>query len=219
MVSSSCSGHCRFSPGSPAQRLQPAEDIPWAGQVQCLRGDIHLQVLQGPDHMFPGTECWPFPRYQCSCGRLMVWASSWPLQGLYCSMGDIHQRIDVAYQLLHITQGLGHNSQGFLLYYTRLDEDMFGLLDDQSVFITDDRSIGVIDLNKGFPPDSLSHSASGQDIFSCLGQGTSSYQRTPPCSAIRPTQSLSLLCAVLLSRLLLTSRDKGAKPTVLQLAL
>lgn len=99
--------------------------------------------------MFPGTEGWPFPRHQGSCGRLMVWASSRPLWGLYGSSREFVQRVDVAYQLLHITQGLGHNSLGFLLYYTRLGEDMFGLLDDQRVFITDASSIGVIDLEQG----------------------------------------------------------------------
>uniref|UniRef100_A0A4W5RNN5 Uncharacterized protein n=1 Tax=Hucho hucho TaxID=62062 RepID=A0A4W5RNN5_9TELE len=64
--------------------------------------------------MSPGTEGWPFPRHQGSCGKLMVWA----------------------YQLLQITQDLGHNSLGFLLYYTR-------------VFITDASSIGVIDMEQG----------------------------------------------------------------------
>ncbi|XP_038870774.1 divergent protein kinase domain 2B [Salvelinus namaycush] len=161
--------------------------------------------------MFPGTEGWPFPRYQGSCGRLMVWASSRPLWGLYGSSREFVQRVDVAYQLLQITQGLGHNSLGFLLYYTRLEEDMFGLLDDQRVFITDASSIGVIDLEQGFPPDPPSQTGSGGDIFSCLGQGASPCHRSPPCSSVRPTQSLTLLCTALLPRLLLTER--GAQPT------
>ncbi|XP_010888255.2 divergent protein kinase domain 2B isoform X1 [Esox lucius] len=159
--------------------------------------------------MFPGTEGWPFPRYQGSCGRLMVWASSRPLWGLYGSSEEFFQRVDVAYQLLQITQGLGHNSLGFQIYYTRLEEDMFGLLDDQRVFISDASSLGVIDLEQGLPPDTPSHSGSGKDIFSCLGQGLSTCHRPPPCSSVRPTQSFTLLCTVLLPRLLLTPSEKG----------
>lgn len=97
--------------------------------------------------MFPGTEGWPFPRYHGSCGRLMVWTSSRPLSGLH--KAPIEQRADAAYQLIQLTQGLSSNSLGFRLYYTRLGEDMFGLLEDGRVFITDASTIGVIDLEQG----------------------------------------------------------------------
>ncbi|XP_010888256.2 divergent protein kinase domain 2B isoform X2 [Esox lucius] len=131
--------------------------------------------------MFPGTEGWPFPRYQGSCGRLMVWASSRPLWGLYGSSEEFFQRVDVAYQLLQITQGLGHNSLGFQIYYTRLEEDMFGLLDDQRVFISDASSLGVIDLEQG-PTNPLLFQR-GQFTETCCE--TMGFPLTPP-----PTQAL-----------------------------
>uniref|UniRef100_A0A8B9J914 Divergent protein kinase domain 2B n=1 Tax=Astyanax mexicanus TaxID=7994 RepID=A0A8B9J914_ASTMX len=97
--------------------------------------------------MFPGTEGWPFLRYHGSCGRLMVWAGSGPLKKLYSS--PLAQRADAAYQLLHITQSLACNSLRFHLYYTTASEDMFGIVEDGRVFITDASTIGIIDLQEG----------------------------------------------------------------------
>lgn len=97
--------------------------------------------------MFPGTEGWPFPRYHGSCGRLVVWAGSRPLSALYSA--PLEQRVDAAYQLLHIAQALAANSLRFRLYYTRASEDTFGLAEDGRMLVMDASGIGVIDLQEG----------------------------------------------------------------------
>lgn len=50
VLGSISSGACWYSPCSPAESPHPAESLSGAGQVQCLRGDVHLQeALEGPD--------------------------------------------------------------------------------------------------------------------------------------------------------------------------
>uniref|UniRef100_A0A668AXX4 Divergent protein kinase domain 2B n=2 Tax=Myripristis murdjan TaxID=586833 RepID=A0A668AXX4_9TELE len=156
----------------------------------------HPLVLQ----MFPGAEGWPFPRYHGACGRLMVWTSSRPLSALYGA--SMEQRADAVYQLIQLSQGLDSNSLGFRLYYTQLGEDMFGLLEDGRLIISDASTIGVIDLVQGFPPDRPSPSGPDEDIFACLGQGTSPCSQPPPCRSVRPSQSFTMLCRHLLPKLL-----------------
>uniref|UniRef100_W5L1Y7 Divergent protein kinase domain 2B n=1 Tax=Astyanax mexicanus TaxID=7994 RepID=W5L1Y7_ASTMX len=146
--------------------------------------------------MFPGTEGWPFLRYHGSCGRLMVWAGSGPLKKLYSS--PLAQRADAAYQLLHITQSLACNSLRFHLYYTTASEDMFGIVEDGRVFITDASTIGIIDLQEGFHSEE-NPQANHSDVFSCL---SGSCLQVPPCESVRPSQSFTLLCRHILPKLL-----------------
>uniref|UniRef100_UPI003AAEB05D divergent protein kinase domain 2B n=1 Tax=Centroberyx gerrardi TaxID=166262 RepID=UPI003AAEB05D len=171
--------------------------------LYTLAVNQHPLVLQ----MFPSTEGWPFPRYHGACGRLMVSTSSRPLSGLYGA--SVEQRADAAYQLIQLSQGLDSNSLGFRLYYTRLDEDMFGLLEDGRLLISDASTIGVIDLVQGFPPDPPSPSGPDEDIFSCLGQGAPACARAPPCGSVRPSQSFTMLCRHLLPKLL-PARERQA---------
>ncbi|KAG7331183.1 hypothetical protein KOW79_005152 [Hemibagrus wyckioides] len=149
--------------------------------------------------MFPGTEGWPFPRYHGSCGRLMMWAGCRPLRNLYPS--PLAHRSDAAYQILHTTQSLASNSLHFHLYYTSVSEDIFGIAEDGRIFIMDASTIGIIDLKEGFQTeaDTQNHT----DVFSCL---SGSCTRTPPCESIRPSQSFTLICRHVLSKLL-TSTD------------
>ncbi|XP_009303084.1 divergent protein kinase domain 2B isoform X3 [Danio rerio] len=151
--------------------------------------------------MFPGTEGWPFLRYHGSCGRLMVWAASRALRTLFSS--PLERRADLAYQLLHITQSLSANSLRFRLFYTRIPEDMFGILEDNKVFIVDTSTIGIIDLQEGHPPDK-DLLPEELDVFSCL---SGSCVRPPPCETVREAQSFILLCKYILNNLL-TSNDK-----------
>ncbi|XP_056321539.1 divergent protein kinase domain 2B [Danio aesculapii] len=151
--------------------------------------------------MFPGTEGWPFLRYHGSCGRLMVWAASRALRSLFSS--PLERRADLAYQLLHITQSLSANSLRFRLFYTRIPEDMFGILEDNKVFIVDTSTIGIIDLQQGHPPDE-DLLPEELDVFSCL---SGSCVRPPPCETVREAQSFILLCKYILNNLL-TSNDK-----------
>ncbi|XP_073702257.1 divergent protein kinase domain 2B [Garra rufa] len=146
--------------------------------------------------MFPGTEGWPFLRYHGSCGRMMVWAGSKPLTSLFSS--PLERRADITYQLLHITQSLSSNSLQFNLFYTSVSEDMFGTLDDSRVFIVDTSTIGIIDLQEGYPPDK-DLLPEHLDVFSCL---SGSCVRPPPCETVRAAQSFILLCKHVINKLL-----------------
>ncbi|KAI1885085.1 hypothetical protein AGOR_G00216560 [Albula goreensis] len=169
--------------------------------LYTLSVNQHPLVLQ----MFPGTEGWPFPRYYGSCGRMMVWTSTRPIRDVYGSSLEI--RADIAYQLLHITQGLGSNSLHFHLYYTSVTEDMFATLEDGKLFIVDASTIGIIDQLEGIPPDPKpEQEKESMDVFSCL---SGSCSRPPPCSSVRPSQSFTLLCRDLLPKLL-TPQDARA---------
>uniref|UniRef100_A0A671T6S0 Divergent protein kinase domain 2B n=1 Tax=Sinocyclocheilus anshuiensis TaxID=1608454 RepID=A0A671T6S0_9TELE len=143
--------------------------------------------------MFPGTEGWPFLRYHGSSRRMMVWAGSKPLRSLFSS--PLERRADIAYQLLHITQSLSANSLQFSLFYTKVSEDMFGTLDDSRVFIVDASTIGVIDLQEGYPPDE-DLLPEHRDVF-CL---SGSCERPPPCETVRA--SFILLCKHVINNLL-----------------
>ncbi|XP_036401439.1 divergent protein kinase domain 2B [Megalops cyprinoides] len=199
----------------PSQRLldrlvRRYAEVTDAGSVQMkhfaerdkLRLLYTLSVNQHPLllQMFPGTEGWPFPRYYGSCGRVMVWASTRPIRSLYGS--PLETRADLAYQLLHVTQGLGSNSLRFRLYYTRVTEDMFATFEDGKLFIVDASTIGIIDQLEGFKPE-RGQEQSRKDIFSCL---SGSCDAPPPCGSVRPSQSFALLCRDLLPKLL-TARD------------
>ncbi|XP_035267649.1 divergent protein kinase domain 2B [Anguilla anguilla] len=200
----------------PSQRLldrlvRRYAEVTDAGSVQMkhfaerdkLRLLYTLAVNQHPLllQMFPGTEGWPFPKYYGSCGRMMVSATTRPIRSTYDSA--LETRADIAYQLLHVAQGLSSNSLRFLLYYTRVSEDMFATFEDGKLFIVDASAIGIIDLLEGVPPDS---EPEREDVFSCL---STSCARPPPCSSVRPSQSFSLLCRDLLPKLL-TPRDTRA---------
>ncbi|KAJ8247023.1 hypothetical protein GJAV_G00257890 [Gymnothorax javanicus] len=158
--------------------------------LYTLAVNQHTLLLQ----MFPGTEGWPFPKYYGACGRMMVWASTRPLKNIYGSA--LETRADIAYQLLHVTQGLSSNSLRFLLYYTRVYEDMFATFEDGKLFIVDASTIGIIDLLEGIPPEP---GEERRDIFSCL---STSCEQPPPCSSVRPSRSFTLLCRDLLPKLL-----------------
>ncbi|XP_061090569.1 divergent protein kinase domain 2B [Conger conger] len=166
--------------------------------LYTLAVNQHPLLLQ----MFPGTEGWPFPRYYGSCGRMMVCASTRPIRNAYSS--TFKTRADIAFQLLHITQGLSSNSLQFLLYYTRVTEDMFATFEDGKLFIVDASTIGIIDLLEGVPPEPEREER--RDVFSCL---STSCDRPPPCGSVRPSQSFSLLCRDLLPKLL-TPQDVQA---------
>ncbi|XP_026861010.2 divergent protein kinase domain 2B [Electrophorus electricus] len=157
-----------------------------------------LAVSQQPliQQMFPGTEGWPFPRYHGSCGRLVVWAASRPLTGLYAS--PLVRRADAAYQLLHTTQSLASNSLRFNLYYTRVSPTTFGITEDGRLSIMDASNIGIIDLQDGFSNEDPQ--ANHTDVFSCL---SGSCERPGPCTSVRLSQSFTLLCRHVLPELLL----------------
>ncbi|RXN28918.1 deleted in autism-related 1 [Labeo rohita] len=156
--------------------------------------------------MFPGTEGWPFLRYHGSCGRMMVWAGSKPLRSLFSS--PLERRADAAYQLLHITQSLSSNSLQFSLFYTRVSEDMFGTLDDSRVFIVDTSTIGIIDLQEGYPPDE-DLLPKHLDVFSCL---SGSCVRPPPCKTVRAAQSFILLCKHVINKLIMPNDVQSGLP-------
>ncbi|KAJ8351765.1 hypothetical protein SKAU_G00232410 [Synaphobranchus kaupii] len=170
--------------------------------LYTLAVNQHPLLLQ----MFPGTEGWPFPKYYGSCGRMMVWASTRPIRNAYGS--TLETRADIAYQLLHITQGLSSNSLRFLLYYTRVTEDMFATYEDGKLFIVDASTIGIIDQLEGVPPEPKREER--RDVFSCL---STSCDCPPPCSYVRPSQSFALLCRDLLPKLLTPQgRAGGTSP-------
>ena len=77
----------------------------------------------------------------------MLWTSSEPLSGLYGA--SYERKADAAYQLIQLTQGLDSNSLGYRLFYTRLHQDMFGVLEDGRLFVGDASTMGVIDLVQG----------------------------------------------------------------------
>ncbi|KAK1797838.1 hypothetical protein P4O66_008191, partial [Electrophorus voltai] len=163
--------------------------------LRCFLATPHVHS-RGMTQMFPGTEGWPFPRYHGSCGRLVVWAASRPLTGLYAS--PLVRRADAAYQLLHTTQSLASNSLRFNLYYTRVSPTTFGITEDGRLSITDASNIGIIDLQDGFSNEDPQ--ANHTDVFSCL---SGSCERPGPCTSVRLSQSFTLLCRHVLPELLL----------------
>ncbi|KPP62497.1 deleted in autism-related protein 1-like [Scleropages formosus] len=167
--------------------------------LYTLAVNQHPLVLQ----MFPGTEGWPFPRYQGSCGRVIVHAGTRPLADLFG--GALATRADAAYQLLHMAESLRTNSLHFNLYYTHVADDMFATFEDGRVVIVDASAIGIIDRLEELP-QKAEPERDHTDIFSCLGL---SCKRALPCSSVRPSQSIMLLCQHPLPRLLLPQDLQG----------
>ncbi|MBN3288576.1 DIA1R protein, partial [Polyodon spathula] len=167
--------------------------------LYTLAVNPHPIMLQ----IFPGTEGWPFVRYYGSCGRMMVSTSTKPIRQSYGSSSET--TADLAYQLLHVTQSLRTNGLNFLLYYTRVTDDMFGTFEDGRLFITDASTIGVIDKQEGLhqTDDRLQDY---RDVFSCLSLNCKS---SLPCQTVRESQSLLLICRDILPKLLQPSQNQN----------
>ncbi|XP_043928307.1 divergent protein kinase domain 2B isoform X2 [Protopterus annectens] len=146
--------------------------------------------------VFPGSEGWPFPKYIGSCGRTIVIASTQPIKTFYNSTPDVVA--DIAYQVLHITNFLRNNDFNYSLFYTHVHSDMFGLVKDGRVLVTDASTIGVLDKQGGqLMPNEFQPN---KDVFTCL---TSDCNTTlPTCSSIHDVQSLEMVCKHILPKLI-----------------
>ncbi|XP_042316808.1 divergent protein kinase domain 2B isoform X2 [Sceloporus undulatus] len=160
--------------------------------LYTLSVNAHPIMLQ----IFPGAEGWPFPKYLGSCGRLIVTISTRPLKAFYGASSDV--AADLALQVLAVLESMTNNDLNYFFYFTRVDAGTFGVFSDGHLFIRDASTLGVIDKQEG--SQWMNGQQEEKDIFSCLVTDTQSMQ--PPCNSIKPTQSLSMVCAELLSKLL-----------------
>ncbi|XP_043928306.1 divergent protein kinase domain 2B isoform X1 [Protopterus annectens] len=160
--------------------------------LYTLSVNTHPIILQ----VFPGSEGWPFPKYIGSCGRTIVIASTQPIKTFYNSTPDVVA--DIAYQVLHITNFLRNNDFNYSLFYTHVHSDMFGLVKDGRVLVTDASTIGVLDKQGGqLMPNEFQPN---KDVFTCL---TSDCNTTlPTCSSIHDVQSLEMVCKHILPKLI-----------------
>lgn len=93
---------------------------------------------------FSQSEGWPFPHYYGSCGRIIV--EEYVGQSLaYYEDSPWEQRLDIAYQLLQISQMMTENTLDFALYMTDLNLDNFAVRKDGTVFLIDVENIVVVD--------------------------------------------------------------------------
>ncbi|XP_035224093.1 divergent protein kinase domain 2A-like, partial [Stegodyphus dumicola] len=93
---------------------------------------------------FSQTEGWPFPHYYGSCGRIIV--EEYVGKTLaYFENSPWKQRIDIAYQLLQISQMLTENSLEFALYMTDVNMDNFAVRSDGTVLLVDIENIVIVD--------------------------------------------------------------------------
>ncbi|KAH0624788.1 hypothetical protein JD844_032589 [Phrynosoma platyrhinos] len=146
--------------------------------------------------IFPGAEGWPFPKYLGSCGWLIVTISTKPLKSFYGASSDV--AADLALQLLAVLESMKSNDLNYFFYFTRVDAGMFGVFSDGHLFIRDASTLGVIDKQEG--SQWMDGQQEEKDIFSSLVIDNQSV--LPPCNSIKHTQSLSMVCAELLSKLL-----------------
>nr|XP_060626224.1 divergent protein kinase domain 2B isoform X2 [Anolis sagrei ordinatus] len=146
--------------------------------------------------IFPGAEGWPFPKYLGSCGRLIVTTSTRPLKAFYGTTPEV--AADLALQLLAILESMANNDLSYFFYFTHVDTGTFGVFSDGHLFIRDASTLGVIDKQEG--SQWMDGQEEEKDIFSCLVTNCQSV--VPSCNSIKHTQSLSIVCAELLSKLL-----------------
>ncbi|KAG8136456.1 hypothetical protein E2320_005036, partial [Naja naja] len=137
--------------------------------LYMLSINTHPIILQ----IFPGAEGWPFPKYLGSCGRLIVTASTRPMKEFYGSSSDV--TVDLALQLLTITDFMMNNDLNYFFYFTHVDADAFGR-------------------------DLMNRQQEYKDIFSCLAVDCEPV--LPSCSSIKESQNLVMICGKLLPNLL-----------------
>ncbi|XP_003218989.2 divergent protein kinase domain 2B [Anolis carolinensis] len=160
--------------------------------LYTLSVNAHPIMLQ----IFPGAEGWPFPKYLGSCGRLIVTTSTRPLKAFYGTVPEV--AADLALQLLAILESMANNDLNYFFYFTHVDAGTFGVFSDGHLFIRDASTLGIIDKQEG--SQWMDVQVEEKDIFSCLVTDCQSV--VPSCNSIKRTQSLSMVCAELLSKLL-----------------
>ncbi|XP_054713083.1 divergent protein kinase domain 2A-like [Uloborus diversus] len=119
---------------------------------------------------FPQIEGWPFPYYHGSCGRIIIEEYVGRSLANY-EDSPWEQRVDVAYQLLQISQMLTENNLDFALYMTDVNMDNFAVRPDGTVLLIDVENIVIVDrveARKGKDHSEMLHHSTGKFCSDCL---------------------------------------------------